>query len=88
MRFVYPSRKAFSEGIEVREFSGGRIRVYNSAKTVADTFKFRNKIGVDVAIEALRDCLRSKKATRDELWHYAKICRVQKIMKPYMEALS
>lgn len=88
LRFVYPSGRAFSEGIEVRNFPGGRIRVYNPAKTVADTFKFRNKIGLDVAVEALRDCLRSHKATRDELWHYAKICRVQKIMKPYMEALS
>ncbi len=88
LRFVYPSGKAFSDGIEVRDFPGGRIRVYNPAKTVADAFKFRNKIGLDVAIEALRDCLRSHKATRDELWHYAKICRVQKVMKPYMEALS
>jgi predicted transcriptional regulator of viral defense system len=88
LRFVYPSGRAFSEGIEVRDFPGGRIRVYNPAKTVADTFKFRNKIGLDVAVEALKDCLRSHKATRDELWHYAKICRVQKVMKPYMEALS
>ena len=88
LRFVYPSGKAFSDGIEVRDFPGGRIRVYNPAKTVADAFKFRNKIGLDVAIEALRDCLRSHKATRDELWHYAKICRVQKVMKPYMEAFS
>ena len=88
LRIVYPSGKAFSEGIEIRDFPGGRIRVYNPAKTVADTFKFRNKIGLDVAVEALRDCLRSHKATRNELWHYAKICRVQKIMKPYMESLS
>jgi len=88
LRFVYSSGKAFSDGIEVRDFPGGRIRVYNPAKTVADAFKFRNKIGLDVAIEALRDCLRSHKATRDELWHYGKICRVQKVMKPYMEALS
>ena len=88
LRFVYLSGKAFSEGIDIRDFPGGRIRVYNPAKTVADTFKFRNKVGLDVAVEALRDCLRSRKASRDELWHYAKICRVQKIMKPYMEALS
>lgn len=88
LRFVYLSGKAFFEGIDIRDFPGGRIRVYNPAKTVADTFKFRNKVGLDVAVEALRDCLRSRKASRDELWHYAKICRVQKIMKPYMEALS
>jgi len=88
LQFVYPSGKVFSEGVEIHDFPGGKIRVYNPAKTVADAFKFRNKIGMDVAIEALRDCLRSHKATRDELWHYAKICRVQKIMKPYIEALS
>lgn len=88
LRFVYPSGRVFSEGIEVRDFPGGRIRIYNAPKTVADAFKFRNKIGLDVAIEALRDCLRSRKATRDELWHYAKICRVWNVMKPYLEALS
>lgn len=88
LRFVYLSGKAFSEGIEVLSTAGGKIRIYCPAKTVADVFKFRNKIGLDVAIEALRDCLRSRKATRDELWHYAKICRVQKIMKPYLEAMS
>ncbi|MBM3295065.1 MAG: transcriptional regulator [Candidatus Aminicenantes bacterium] len=88
LRFVYPSGKAYSEGIEIREFPGGSIRVYNAAKTVADTFKFRNKIGQDVAVEALKDTLSSRKASRDELWHFAKICRVQKIMRPYLEALS
>jgi predicted transcriptional regulator of viral defense system len=88
MRFVYPSGRTFTEGIEIRELPGGKIRIYDPAKTVVDTFKFRNKVGLDVAIEALRDCLRSRKATRDELWRYAAICRVQKIMKPYMEALS
>jgi predicted transcriptional regulator of viral defense system len=88
MQFVYLSGKAFSEGIETRDLPGGCIRIYSPAKTVADSFKFRNKIGLDVAIEALKDCLRSGKAARDELWHYAQICRVQKIMLPYLEALS
>lgn len=88
LRFVYLSGKAFSEGIEVHSASGGKLRIYCPAKTVADIFKFRNKIGLDVAIEALRDCLQSRKATRDELWYYAKICRVQKIIKPYLEAMS
>lgn len=88
LRFVYPSGKAFTEGIEVHELPGGKIRIYDPAKTVVDTFKFRNKVGLDVALEALRDCLRARKATRDELWRYAGICRVQKIMKPYMEAMS
>jgi predicted transcriptional regulator of viral defense system len=88
LQFVYLSGKAFSEGIEIHDLPGGRIRIYSSAKTVVDAFKFRNKIGLDVAIEALKDSLRSGKATRDELWHYAKICRVQKIMQPYIDALS
>ena len=57
------------------------------AKTVADCFKFRNKIGVDVAVEALRACVSSKKYTVDEFIHYARICRVERIIKPYLEAL-
>jgi hypothetical protein len=55
---------------------------------MADCFKYRNKLGIEVAIEGLRDCLRQRKATNDDLWRYAKICRVANIMRPYMEALS
>ena len=62
MQFVYLSGKAFSEGIETRDLPGGCIRIYSPAKTVADIFKFRNKIGLDVALEALRDGLRSRKS--------------------------
>ena len=58
------------------------------AKTVADCFKFRNLVGLDVAIEALRDALRARAATVDELWKYAQICRVTKLMRPYLEALA
>jgi hypothetical protein len=63
------------------------LRVFTPAKTVADCFKFRNKIGLDVAIEALKECRRSKKATIDELWAAAKICRVANVMRPYLESL-
>ena len=63
------------------------VRVYSAAKTVADCFKFRNKIGLDVAIEALKDCLRQKKASIDEIYRYAKVCRVSNVIRPYMEAL-
>jgi hypothetical protein len=63
------------------------VRVYSAAKTVADCFKFRNKIGLDIAIEALKDCLRQKKATVNEIYRYAKICRVSNVIRPYMEAL-
>jgi len=74
--------------VEEHRISGGTLRIYSPAKTVADTFKYRNKIGLDVAVEALRDCLRYRKATLDDIWHYAKICRVQRVMRPYLEALT
>ncbi len=67
---------------------GVPTRIFSVAKTVADCFKYRNKIGLDVALEALRECMRSRKATADELWQAAKICRVANVMKPYMEALA
>ncbi len=85
MRF---SGKALTEGVERHRIEGVRVTVYNPAKTVADCFKYRNKIGLDVAIEALRDCLRSRKCTRDQLWQYAKVCRVTEVMRPYLEAVS
>jgi hypothetical protein len=66
---------------------GVEVRVYNPAKTVADCFKYRNKIGLDIAIEALRDCLRQRKSKVDDLVHYARICRVEQVMRPYMEAM-
>ena len=66
---------------------GVPVRVYSAAKTVADCFKFRNKIGLEVAIEALKDSLRQKKATINEIYRYAKICRVSNVIRPYMESL-
>jgi hypothetical protein len=61
--------------------------VYNAAKTVADCFKYRRKIGIDVAVEALRDCWQNRQATADELWRYATICRVTNVMQPYLETV-
>jgi predicted transcriptional regulator of viral defense system len=81
------SGQAFAEGIETHEIEGISLKVYSAAKTVADCFKYRNKIGLDVAIEALRDCWRKKKATMDELWHFAKVCRMANVMRPYLESL-
>jgi predicted transcriptional regulator of viral defense system len=75
----------FSSGIEEHMVDGVKIRVYSAAKTVADCFKMRNKIGVDVALEALREALRTKKASSEEIHKMAKICRVEKIIRPYME---
>ena len=88
LRVVRFSGPSLSFGIEEHEVDGVRVRVYSPAKTVADCFKYRNKIGLDVAIEALRDCLRQRKATRDELWSAAKVCRMSNVMRPYLEAVT
>nr|WP_281722472.1 type IV toxin-antitoxin system AbiEi family antitoxin domain-containing protein [Nitrosomonas nitrosa] len=81
------SGAAFTEGIEEHKLEGVTVRVYSVAKTVADCFKYRNKIGLDVALEALRECRRDRRATADEIQHYAEICRVANVMSPYLEAL-
>ncbi len=84
MRF---SGKALTEGIDEHNVEGVPVRVFNPAKTVADCFKYRNKVGLDVALEALRDVVRNRRCTTDELWQYAKVCRVTKTVRPYMEAI-
>jgi predicted transcriptional regulator of viral defense system len=61
-----------------------KFRVYSVAKTIADCFKHRNKIGLDVALEALKNARAQKKASADDLWHFAKICRVANVMRPYL----
>jgi predicted transcriptional regulator of viral defense system len=88
LRVHYFSGEAFTSGVEEHLVEGVKLRVYNPAKTVADCFKFRYKIGVDVALEALRDTLNKRKATADEVWHYAGICRVSRVIYPYLEALG
>lgn len=88
LRIVYMSGQALSTGIESHSIEGVSVRVYCLAKTVADCFKYRHKIGLDVALEALRECLRQQRCTIDELWHYAKICRVQNVIRPYLESLG
>ncbi len=87
VRIVRFSGASLTQGVETHDVSGVPVRVYGIAKTVADCFKFRNKIGIDVAVEALRDCLRQRKAIVDELMHYARICRVERVMSPYLEAM-
>jgi len=88
LRFVRFSERTLEAGVEEHSIEGVLVRIYNPAKTVADCFKYRNKIGLDVALEALRDCRRQRRCTNDELWHYAKICRVANVMRPYMEATA
>lgn len=87
-RFVHLSGRAFTEGIEEHVVEGQTLRVYGLAKTLADCFKFRNRIGLDVAIEALTDSWRQKRVRAAELDAYARINRVARIMKPYIEALA
>ncbi len=87
IRLLRFSGRALDEGVERHEIDGVDVPVYSAAKTVVDCFKFRNKIGVDIAIEALRDLLRSKKATVDEIYCFAKICRVSNVIRPYLESV-
>lgn len=86
IKMVQFTGQAYTEGVEFFERDQVMLRVYAVAKTVADCFKHRNKIGLDVALEALRDARSQKKTSADELWHFAKICRVANVMRPYLEA--
>ena len=85
MRFTGP---ALTEGVERHTIEGREVKVYGVAKTLADCFKYRNKIGLDVALEALREAWRRRRFTMDELDRYAGICRVRRVMRPYLEALT
>ncbi len=87
LRIVRLSGLSLTTGIVNHQIDGVPVRVYSAAKTVADCFKFRNKIGLDIAIEALKDCLHQKRASIHEIYRYAKICRVSNVIRPYMEAL-
>ena len=88
LRIVRFSGALLSDGIEEHRVDGVTVRVTNVARTVADCFKFRNKIGLDVAMEALREAWANKRVSMDELWRYATLCRVANVMRPYMESLS
>lgn len=82
------SGDALTEGVEIHHIEGVPVRVTGVAKTVVDCFKYRNKIGLDVALEALREAWATRRVTMDELWHFGKICRVQNVMRPYLEGLT
>ncbi len=88
LRLVRFSGKALSSGVERHKIEGVSVPVYSVAKTVADCLKYRNKIGLDVALEALRAGLSERRFTRDELWAQAKFCRVATVMRPYLEAMG
>lgn len=88
IRMVQYSGQSYSQGIEVFERDRVLLRVYSVAKTVVDCFKHRSAIGLDVALEALREARASQRASADELWRFAKICRVANVMRPYLEAIG
>jgi predicted transcriptional regulator of viral defense system len=88
LRVARFSGPALSEGIETHRLEGVGVRVYSAAKTVADCFKYRNKVGVDVAVEALRDYSRRHRGGATELARYARICRVSRVMQPYLDAIA
>ena len=87
LRVVRFSGRAFTDGVESHRLEGQSIRVYGVAKTLADLFKYRNKVGLDVVLEALREAWRAKKFKMDELDRAARICRVERVMRPYVEAV-
>ena len=84
---VWFKEPAFGSGIETHKIDGVPVRIYCAEKSVADCFKARNKIGLDVAIEALKLCRRKKGFKPETILEYAKLCRVDKVIKPYLEAI-
>ncbi|MFC1617503.1 type IV toxin-antitoxin system AbiEi family antitoxin domain-containing protein [Candidatus Margulisiibacteriota bacterium] len=87
IRVLRFSGKALNEGINKVNIKGVEVKIYSLEKTIVDCFKYRNKIGIDVCIEALKDALRQKKISLNKLSHFAKICRVTNILNPYIEAI-
>jgi predicted transcriptional regulator of viral defense system len=88
LRLVFLSSRTLALGVETHRISGVSVPVYSAARTVADCFKFRHKLGVDVALEALRDYRARHRGGMETLERYAKVCRVQRVMRPYLEATS
>jgi predicted transcriptional regulator of viral defense system len=88
LRIARFSGEAFTEGVEERRAEGVTLRIYSPAKTVADCFKYRHKIGIDVAVEALRDFSRKYRGKATDLARFARICRVARIMQPYLDATA
>ena len=87
IRVFHMSPQSLAAGAEERTAEGVTLRVFNVAKTVADCFKYRSSVGADVALEALQEVIREHRATRGEIMEYAKVDRVQNVIRPYLEAL-
>ena len=87
IRFVRFSEWAMIDGVERYSIQSRKIPITDPARTIVDCFRYRNKIGIDIAMEGLREGIRSRKCTPDQLWHYAKKARVWTVMRPYVEAV-
>lgn len=88
VKYVWFSEKMISEGVDVITIDGAPVRIFNPSKTIADCFKYRNKIGMDVCLEALHEGWRRRLFKMDDLWKYAKICRIRTVIRPYLETLQ
>ena len=88
LRLIFLPDTALRRSVETHVIEGVSVHVFSAARTVVDCFKFRSKVDVDVAIEALRELRRRKLATSDEIWREARHCRVANVMRPYLEAIS
>ena len=88
LRVIRMSGPSLTEGVDRLKVDGVEVPVFNAAKTIADCFKFRNKTGLDVALEALREGWNKRKVTMDDLWRYAAVNRVANVMRPYLESIA
>jgi len=88
LRIMRASGTALSEGMEYHEIEGRKVPIYSVEKTLADCFKYRNKIGLDVALEALKEAWAAKRVNMDSLWKHAQECRVTNVIRPYIEAIQ
>jgi len=88
LRVVRFSGRALTDGVETHEIEGQNLRVYSLPKTIADCFKYRNKVGTDVALEALKDAWNRRRVRMADLDEFARVCRVERVMRPYIEALA
>lgn len=87
LRLFWYSKAAFEDGVEAIDMDGIKVRIYSAERTLADCFKYRNKIGIDVCVEALNLYSSRGRMKLDKLEKYAKLCRVERVMRPYMEAI-
>jgi hypothetical protein len=87
MRFARFSGRALTDGVERHPIEGVEVKIFEPAKTIVDCFRYRNKIGLDIALEGLKEGLGRRRVTPDQIWHFAQRARVWSVMRPYVEAV-